>query len=301
MGLIHEILSVSAYDFYQLDGDTSDYVFIDEKSSPKKTAYFIDTAKLRDLDYRKRLCSKEGFKKIETFEENSTSKFPEKTIVTKNGEEYVLQFRKKYIKYYNQEYDFKDLGKFSLEEILSNPSPGDQNIAESIALTLDKSNYKELQEKLVHGIKLLPGDWKEKFYRGDEELKPVSIPSSKDKETLYKIAQYNHKLKSRIEEKSRNNINKPTKNIDKKRKKVLEKFQKMRMYNFRKYFKDLAKIQNKLHAITEEYNSKINAINQNIPIHSERFNTIDIQNIDLNNLDDIIKRCVSTEEDTSDQ
>lgn len=292
MDLIHADLCAGEYEFFQLENKnyTANYVFIDDVAIPKR-AIFIDTKKLSTLDYRKELCSKDKLKKID---KNNLKSLRFENNVTISQEEQAIKLRKKYIKDYYDYCTFDNLGKFSLDKILSEPKSLDKDIAASIAYTLDSNEPDESKESIVQGIKLLPDSWKKKFYGdgGNNELKPVSMPGSSDKAILDKIKKYNIKLKQVSHESGSYKSKQENKEHA-----LTEKARKMRRDNLKKYFKELEKIKIKLLNTKKEYNSKLLSINGNIMDEGLRFQPIEINNIkEFNNLNEFLSYCIPVKE-----
>lgn len=278
MSLLHKEFHTSDYNFYCPDlSKNINYVFVDKtKTGGKMKLVFLNTNEVSSLEYRKKLCDCLGT----GLNDNEI-----KNIKHPGGKDFVItgssaKIRSKFIKYFDDDFDFPKLGKFKLSKIISKPTKLDEDVVNKI----DKGN-----EKLVCGVKLLPEKWKESFNSGE-----TKALQSQDVEFM-KI--YDEKISSKIT---------PSKEESDKQKRSQEKLQKHdsehRTKGLKKLHKQILTIASSIDKLVTEYNNTIDIINNYMSENVTKFGKATFERtITEDDLNKFLKYCIPTEDKTTEQ
>lgn len=278
MSLLHKEFHTSDYNFYCPDlSKNINYVFVDKtKTSGKMKLVFLNTNEVSSLEYRKKLCDCLG-KGLNDNEIKNIKHPGEKDFVITGSS---AKIRSKFIKYFDDDFDFPKLGKFKLSKIISEPTELDKTVANKI----DSNN-----PELVYGVKLLPEKWKESFK--DNKTKALQ---SQDVEFM-KI--YDEKISSKIT---------PSKEESDKQKRSQEKLQKHdlehRTKGLKKLHKQILTIASSIDKLVTEYNNTIDIINNYMSGNVTQFNEAKFEKtMTKDNLKEFLEYCIPKEGKTEQQ
>ncbi len=162
----------------------NDMVIILGEEGGKTIVLPVDSSKFSSLNYRKRLCIA-----VTSSKNVKPTEIKVKKPLLKVSEDGIHASKNRYISH-KTKFSFRDLGKFSLDDITKKPTNDDTALSEKICKGI-YNNESNMAQELQCGIKLLPRKWvKNALAKNDNE--PIPTPPGTDREINENVEEYNN-------------------------------------------------------------------------------------------------------------